>query len=465
MRCFKAVTCKSLWLLVCAAGALATPVYAQVSLRLEPRDCPAVGEELRVDIVAGDTTAQLVGAQFFLAYDPEALEYVDFEPTSPFGRQIGDVIIIPEIGHIQLAVGVDQKQGAVELGDTVLGTFVVRPLVGECAPLRLDWIDQPDLPNQLTTLGGLALQPAAEALTLVVHEGPIEAQCPADTTLISAGGPLDIEWDPVTLDGACPNAVIVERSCVAIDDTGAVSQLDGTGGPLAPGTWSVACSSSLDCGASATCSFELTVEVPPDEEPEPPVVEDPPPVAPPAPPFADLQVDLELSTAALAPGELLIITTTAEHLGGTSTSGADLELEFGPFLDIVTRSGRPVVESGSAVWRLPPLEQGQRSTRSVVCRLNELGASGTVDQIQVSAYVDHTGDDPTMTNNDARMVVDIAGLVFTVDGPQFRPPIPTLGGPPPEALCGACGSTGGVALAGLVSGLMFMRRGRRVRRR
>ena len=54
------------------------------------------------------------------------------EETHAIWRLIGDVVVIPEIGHIQLAVGVDEKQGAVQIGDTV----EVGALIGKDLTLR-----------------------------------------------------------------------------------------------------------------------------------------------------------------------------------------------------------------------------------------------------------------------------------------------------------------------------------------
>ncbi len=461
------MTCKLLWLSTCAAGLCAPgPAVAQVDLRLVPRSCPEVGEDIRIDIVVGETVAELVGAQFFLAYAPEELEYVDFETVSPFGRIIGDAVIISEVGWIQLAVGLDHKSVEAVFGPAVLGTFVFRPLIAGCEPLRVDWVDQPDLPNQLSTARGLAIQPIAEALSMTVNNtGTIAAVCPANTTLTSAGAALEIEWDPVVLDGVCPEASVI-TSCGAVDATGMEVDVDAIGGAFEPGTWTIECVSTLSCGASWSCAFELTIEAEAEDDgAEPPDEDETISIEDAIPPRADLEVELDVSSAVLEPGELLILTTTAVHVGGAPTADVALEIEFGPFLEIVSRSGAPLIDGSSAKWRLPALALGERSKRSMVCRLSDLGASGTVDQIQITAYVDHSGDDPSRINNDMRAVIDVAGIEGSAGEPQTVPPLPGDVSGPSSTLCGACGAAGSSGLMGMLCGMAFMRRGVQRRRK
>lgn len=232
--------------------------------------CYGVGEIVQVLVEMGVAEEGVVGAQFFISYDPATLDFlsiepgIDADPTSPFAFEFTETI--NEIsGTIDYLV-------AINFGETpTLGPETVAVLTFEALAECDAFVNfRTAEPNKLTGSGGVEISPILfNAPPLSIDQNPpVVASCPTNVTVGPDPGQLAavVTWAAPAASDAC--------------DAGPVSVVcsPASGSTFPVGTTQVSCTAIDSCGlVDDSCSFNVTVE---------------PPV---------LSIDLELS-ASMAPG-------------------------------------------------------------------------------------------------------------------------------------------------------------------
>lgn len=216
------------------------------------------GDLIQVRIEMGFAPPQepIIGGQFFLAYDPLTLDFINIEPGgtvdpgSPFTLEFAESV--NEVaGTIDYGVLVDfGEQGTSAASTLAVITFQA---VAECDPFVVFRPSGPNgLPNRLTAAGGVEVLPD-ELIDLppISTNGspPVMSGCPADSLTPTDPGQFQsqVTWTLPTATDSCDGA-----------NTVTCNPPSGSGFPI--GTTTVTCSTTNSCGLPASCSFDVTVQ-------------------------------------------------------------------------------------------------------------------------------------------------------------------------------------------------------------
>lgn len=219
--------------------------------------CYGVGEFVQVRVEMGVAEDPIVGAQFFLAYDPSTLDFLSIQPgvvadpASPFALEFSETV--DEFsGTIDYLVGVTFG-AAPTLGPETVAVMVFRALA-ECGGfVEYRSAGPGGQPNLLTAAGGGVVDP------ILLDSPPLKFDvAPPSVTGCPVG--VIIPSDPGLL-----TAVVTWTSPIASDscDVGfiGVSCNPPSGSTFSAGTTTVSCVAVDSCGLTDnSCSFDITVE-------------------------------------------------------------------------------------------------------------------------------------------------------------------------------------------------------------
>jgi len=217
--------------------------------------CYSPGETAFVYVEMGYAEdGPVVGAQFFLEYDPTTLRFETMEPgstvdpTSPFALEFNETVN-PAAGTIDYVIGVNFGSVAQEATVVAVIEFTV---LAECdSVLRFRAAGPQGQPNTFTAAGGLAVEAKlVDAPPLNIRAGgPTITNCPTgiNTPPDPGGFTATVGWiSPMASDNCDIGTVRV--TC-----------LPSSGSEFPSGTTVVTCTASNSCGLTDTCSFNVTV--------------------------------------------------------------------------------------------------------------------------------------------------------------------------------------------------------------
>ena len=218
--------------------------------------CYAVGEFLLVRVEMGIAEDPIVGAQFFLEYDPSTLGFLSIEPgaaidgSSPFALEFRETVD-EDLGTIDYVVGANF--GSPTLGPATVA-FATFQVISQCSAFVRYRQTGPDgQTNGLTALGGVEVTPDLVDLPPVSVNGspPALSSCPGNFTVPSDPGQVTaiVTWPAPTATDSCDVGLI---TAVCNPPSGSTFEV---------GTTMVACSATNSCGISDdSCVFSVTVE-------------------------------------------------------------------------------------------------------------------------------------------------------------------------------------------------------------
>lgn len=226
--------------------------------------CYSTGEVITVRVELGPrgvsniSPQPIIGAQFFLDFDPTTMAVLDIQPgstidpTSPFAVELREGVN-SGLGTIDYLVGVNFGQPGTRDPATVA---VIRfQVTAECTAFVAFRFNGPNgESNRLATSGGTKIDPILidPAPYKVNDNAPVLAGCPTDLTLPPDPRRLTatVNWPaPTATDGCEPGGV-------------AVICTPASGSVFNAGVTPVTCRSTDSCGRESTCSFNVTVAPP-----------------------------------------------------------------------------------------------------------------------------------------------------------------------------------------------------------
>jgi hypothetical protein len=204
-----------------------TTSYPRVTLEADD-ECYAATDTVTVEIWMRDIAEDIVGGQFFLAYDDSKLTFVSADPESPFD----ELYEVTSPGLIDYAVQIPPT-GSVT-GDELMATLMFTADVEICTELDLITWRSHDPPTRLSDHTGGAVYPDLVAMDVVDDEAPT-ITCPADDTVecdsVPSAGAATVtdNCDPapvvtydgeMRIDGSCDDSYTLERTWTATDHCG-----------------------------------------------------------------------------------------------------------------------------------------------------------------------------------------------------------------------------------------------------
>ncbi len=261
------------------------------------RDCFDVNDIVTVDVALGPTATIACGAQVFLGWDTDSLDYVDhvIEPESELGWDLHFVNFVnTNAGTLDLALGVPIVQGCNEASGTTDGGTILRltlAVTAHCNTLDVRFRDF-NFPTTVSgALGNLPIvgcngdvDPSGFDVTL---KSPPEWSCPqsssgdADCGLVTR----EVLFPPISVDDPCEQTttpaadlctVTYFQNCTGDPDCEGLGTcvdglctmptipkgvelsalLDG-GGDFLPGRTEFRCAYTNACGLSQTCAADI----------------------------------------------------------------------------------------------------------------------------------------------------------------------------------------------------------------
>ena len=199
------------------------------ALTLEPdADCYEDGETVSVGIWMRDVPEDIVGGQFFLAYDDSKLMFLSAVPESPFT----ELTEVTSSGLIDYAVQIPPT-GSVT-GDQLMATLTFTAYAQICTETDLITWRAHDPPSRLSDELGGAVYPLMVEMDVIDDEAPT-ITCPGDVTVEcdslpavgTASATDNCDADPVVtydgevrIDGTCEDTYTLERTWTATDYCG-----------------------------------------------------------------------------------------------------------------------------------------------------------------------------------------------------------------------------------------------------
>jgi hypothetical protein len=246
----------------CTAGFCYCEPHPTLALVPQPGSAPVAGcylpgETAVVYVEMGFSEIPVVGAQFFLEYDPTTLQFVSIDPgstvdgTSPYVLELNETVR-PALGELDYVIGVS-------FGSSTQGPATIAAIrftvLAECDAYVLFRPTGPQ--GQLNTFtaeggAGIGADLIEPAPLNIRAAGPTMTACPADMIVTPDPAVLtkDVTWvDPTASDNCDVGTVPV--NCVP-----------SSGSTFSPGTTAVTCSAENSCGLPDSCTFDVTV-VPP----------------------------------------------------------------------------------------------------------------------------------------------------------------------------------------------------------
>ncbi len=248
----------------CVAGRCYCEPHPTLALVPQPgmlpvAGCYSPGETIWVYVEMGLAETPVVGAQFFVEYDPTTLhlEGVDpgavVDPDSPFTLEFNETVN-HALGTIDYVIGVNFGSFAQEETTVAVIEFTA---LAECdAYLQFRASGPAGQPNTFVAPGGVGIgadliNPEPPILS-IWGSAPTLTACPADRILGPDPGLLTaaVTWTPPQASDNC--------------DVGSIPAIcsPASGSAFQPGTTTVTCTASNSCGLSDFCTFDVTVEPP-----------------------------------------------------------------------------------------------------------------------------------------------------------------------------------------------------------
>ena len=206
-------------------GATLTAIPTGPTLQTCARPVVAVGDEFTADVRIAGMTADAVGVQARVLYDPSALQFVAFEPGTDFPAAL---YVTTTAGAVSFATGVEAGSGGgIRAGQVARIRFrAIAPRCADATPIALATTG---FPTRITQFGGQAL-----------------GFTPTDDISVTALVPFAISGIPAAVAGI-PADAGVRSAAVGAFAGASVTAQDSCGHPL--GT---AVSVAMPGGATAT---------------------------------------------------------------------------------------------------------------------------------------------------------------------------------------------------------------------
>jgi hypothetical protein len=225
------------------------------------QDCYFWGEVVTVDItVVADQN--IVGGQFFIAYDSAALDFFSAVPGDPWSIEIFESVSEAQ-GFIDYAVHVPFNPPHPGASSGTMATLTFMALQDFCGPTEIVWRETTNPPTRLTNTGGDEILPACNDATITLID-PTPGECPGDVEVNADAGTCTAHVcfkDP--MNGGCPDgsAGAGGPSCVATNAAGGSIPLDAENcGDYPAGANTVVCGGNgSDCDGGFGCEFTITV--------------------------------------------------------------------------------------------------------------------------------------------------------------------------------------------------------------
>lgn len=226
----------------------------------------AEDDALVVDVILGHSVHQVIGGQFLIGYNPDALEFVASQsgnatdPDSPFS-QVLSRILDDERGRFFYAVGATTEKLGTQ-GPAIMARLRFRR-IGTCSSSELCFFDEDPMTTRLTdgTGSNVPFDASCSGLVPIAGEAP-ELICPVSRTLQADAGFLSATatWEPIEIIPGCDGPVA--WSCTASHSLGApVDDLTESGGAIPVGTARFDCTATEPrCGLQNSCSWSVTVD-------------------------------------------------------------------------------------------------------------------------------------------------------------------------------------------------------------
>ena len=207
-----------------------------------------VGDTITVTVDMSDAATLVVGAQFFLEYDPNTLDFISIEPGDPpFTLEIYESVD-EGLGTIDYSVGAAFGDPGTS-ADSTLAVITFEALAEYCQTAGLVAFRDHDPPNRLSAEGGGALNPALNDLPEISIDGtdPLISGCPGTVAADNDAGLCSavVNWTAPTASDNC-----ALQSFTATHDPGETFPV---------GTTPVTYTATDACGHTATCSFDVIV--------------------------------------------------------------------------------------------------------------------------------------------------------------------------------------------------------------
>ena len=189
-------------------------------LTLEPdADCYAPGQTVTVALWMRDQTESIVGGEFFLAYDPNELQFVSMDSNDPAFDTVLLNDVDPNAGTIDYAVSAALGDpGTTGAARMAVITFTAQTQLCDATDLLTWRIHDP--PSRLSALGGGEVLPLLEDLDVRDTEPPTITDFPADQNLSC----------PADMPVADPNLVTAGDNCGTVTITHVGDDDQGGGG-------------------------------------------------------------------------------------------------------------------------------------------------------------------------------------------------------------------------------------------
>ncbi len=250
---------------ICGVSGLCECVGATLQLVASPSTLPVagcfgLGDVITVRVELGPQEATtvaadaIIGAQFFLAYNPASLAIIsvlpgsNVDPTSPFSVELQEVVD-PGLGLLDYLVTVPFGNAGTRAPGTL--AVITFQAVAECSG-DLRFRAGPNAAESLlTTVGGGEVVPilVTPSPILVDATGPTLSSCFANVVTSPDSGLLTaiVTWpDLVATDTCDPGS----RTAICSPPSGTA---------FTPGTTTVTCAVTDSCGLQDTCIFDVTV--------------------------------------------------------------------------------------------------------------------------------------------------------------------------------------------------------------
>jgi len=227
-------------------------------------DCHPFDDELVVDVELGNSLATISGGQFWIEYDPRALDFILIQPgaiadpASPFGVEIYRSVD-ESAGRIYYAVDAGLNNPGTR-GPAIMARLRFRPLKN-CQTTELCFINAN--PNSTYLLDPL-LRPINPVLyctgnVYVAGDAPV-LTCPDSVALNAEAGGLsaNVAWDRIRATSECDGALQVE--CHGLDDASVqFENLIPTGGLFPRGHFEFKCTAADSCASLSLCQWSVDV--------------------------------------------------------------------------------------------------------------------------------------------------------------------------------------------------------------
>ncbi|UCC32127.1 MAG: hypothetical protein JSU86_07560, partial [Phycisphaerales bacterium] len=227
--------------------------------------CFEVNEKVMVHVRMGPANSEIVAAQFSFQYDPSVLAFNAItpgsavDPMSPFTFEFAETVD-EATGTIFYAVGVDPFGGVGTHGPATLAGISFTT-ISDCDKFDIRCFDI-NPPAAFTNTNGAQCTcgDCFDTGTFQVDGSLPKLECPVS---VRRNPDCDrptalVTWDPPAATQSCAGDLPVE--CTAVHDGGAdITHLINGGGEFPQGTSTFTCSATNICGATDSCTWEVTV--------------------------------------------------------------------------------------------------------------------------------------------------------------------------------------------------------------